>query len=172
MSSVSVASLFRLSAVRRGLLLFWALWLSVVAVTNVLNALVAAGDLPAGFAFSSGNWGWIGQTMNPLGVPLWLRAVMFAGVIVWEATAAVAFWVAFTRFRDRPLVGEPAAVAACVINLSLWAAFQILDEVFLAYEPEAVHRVIFGNMILTTAVLYLLPGAAARAEEASRNPTS
>ena len=90
-------SLFRLSAIRRGLLLFWALWLSVVTLTNVANALTALGSLPAGFVFSSGNWAWIGQTMNPLGV-------------------------------------------------------------FLAYGPEAAHRVIFGNMILTVVALQLLPG--------------
>jgi len=168
MRFATVAALFRLSAVRRGLLLFWALWLSVVVVTNVLNALVAVGGLPSGFAFSSGNWAWIGETMNPLRVPIWLQAVMFAGAVAWEAAAAVSFWIAFTRFRDRPLAGEPAAVAACVINLSLWAAFGILDEVFLAYTAEAVHRVIFGNMILTVVALQTLPGGAARAPEVGR----
>jgi hypothetical protein len=46
---------------------------------------------------------------------------------------------------------------ACGVNLALWAAFQVLDEVFLAYQPEGVHRVIFVNQILTLLMLYLLP---------------
>ena len=54
--------------IKRGLLLFWALWYSVVVTTNVLNALQALGILPASFKFVSGNWEWINQTMNPLGV--------------------------------------------------------------------------------------------------------
>ena len=49
------------------------------------------------------------------------------------------------------------ALVACGVNLALWAAFQVLDEVFLAYQPEGVHRVIFGNQILTLLMLYLLP---------------
>ena len=165
MKHVDVARLCRFSVIRRGLLLFWALWLSVVVVTNMLNALVTIRVLPAGFVFSSGNWAWIGQTMNPLGVPVLLQAVMFVGVIAWEAAAAIAFWVAFARFRDRPLAAETVAVAACILNLSLWAAFEILDEVFLAYNPEGVHRAIFANMILTTLALYVLPAGTATPSE-------
>ena len=49
------------------------------------------------------------------------------------------------------------ALVACGVNLALWAAFQVLDEVFLAYQPEGVHRVIFISQILTLLMLYLLP---------------
>lgn len=44
----------------------------------------------------------------------------------------------------QPAAGPGAAAAlACGVNLALWAAFQVLDEVFLASQPEGVHRVIF-----------------------------
>jgi hypothetical protein len=143
-----------LPLIKRTTLFFWAAWLSVVALTNVLNALQAVGWLPESFRFVSGNWGWINQVMDPLAVPRGLQAFLFGGVIVWEASAAVLFWRAGAAYRGRPLVEEPAALTACGVNLALWAAFQILDEVFLAYQPEAVHRVIFLNQLATIVLLY------------------
>jgi hypothetical protein len=148
-----------LAAVKRGLLAFWATWLSVVAATNVLDALRAAGALPLSFPFASGNWGWINQTMDPLAVPRGLQAALFAGAVAWEALAAGLFWRACRSYRDRPLEQEREAVAACGVSLALWAAFQVLDEVFLAYQPEAVHRAIFLNQIATVLLLGLLPAA-------------
>lgn len=147
---------FTFSTLKRGIILFWALWLTVVVVTNVLNALQALGVLPASFKFVSGNWQWINQTMDPLNVPRALQAFMFAGVIGWELLAAILFWRALADFRNRPLMQERVTLAACGVNLALWAAFQVLDEVFLAYQPEGVHRVIFGNQILTLLLLSML----------------
>ena len=95
---------------KRGLLLFWALWLVVVVTTNVLDALQALGILPESFKFVSGNWQWINQTMDPLGVPRAVQAFLFAGVIAWEALAAILFGWAFTSYRNRPLIQETATI--------------------------------------------------------------
>ena len=143
--------------IKRGLLLFWALWYSVVVTTNVLNALQALGILPASFKFVSGNWQWINQTMNPLGVPIAMQAFLFAGAIVWEMLCAILFFVAWARFRNRTLVEEKESLWACAVALVLWCAFQVLDEAFLAYDPESVHRVIFIETILTMMFLQLMP---------------
>ena len=143
--------------IKRGLLLFWALWHSVVVTTNVLNALQALGILPAGFKFVSGNWEWINHTMNPLGVPIALQAFLFAGVILWELLCATLFVVACARFRNRTLVEEKESLWACAAALALWCAFQVLDEAFLAYDAESVHRVIFIEAILTMIFLQLMP---------------
>jgi len=144
-----------MKSIGRLLLLFWALWLSVVSTTNILDALRAVETLPQSFRFASGNWGWINQVMNPLEVPRIVQAVMFAGVIAWETLAALLFWWAAFSYRGRSLAKERAGLWACGINLGLWAAFQVLDEVFLAYQPEAVHRVIFLNQLATLLVLEL-----------------
>src|SRR5579871_1448673 len=101
-----------LTLIKRGMLLFWAVWLSVVVATNLLDALKALGVPGPLSRFASGNWGWINQTMDPLGVPRALQAVMFAGAVGWEAAAAVLFWRAVKAYRGRPLAGEPAAVLA------------------------------------------------------------
>jgi hypothetical protein len=150
------------SGIQRTTLVFWAAWLSVVVATNVLDTLAAAGGLPDWLKFTSGNWRWINQVMDPLGVPRGLQAALFAGAIAWEAAAAGLFWWAAAAYRGRPLAREPAAVYACSVNLALWAAFQVLDEVFLAYQPEGVHRAIFLNQVATLLLLHLLPAAADR----------
>jgi hypothetical protein len=156
-----------LTAVNRAVLFFWATWLTLVAATNVLDALRAAGVLPVGFRFASGNWGWINQVMDPLGVPRGVQAALFLGAITWEALAAGLFWRAGAAYRGRPVADEPAAVRACGVNLALWAAFQVLDEVFLAYQPESVHRVIFLNQLATLVLLCLAPGAGPRPPDGS-----
>ncbi|HEX8202770.1 MAG TPA: hypothetical protein VF590_19995 [Isosphaeraceae bacterium] len=145
-----------LTVIKRTTLLFWAAWLSVVAATNVLDALVASGVLTGSFRFVSGNWRWINQVMDPLGVPRALQAALFAGAIAWEALGAALFWWAVAAYRGRPLAEERPAVYACGVNLGLWSAFQVLDEVVLAYQPEGVHRVIFVSQIATILLLHLL----------------
>lgn len=144
-----------IAAIKRGTLLFWAAWLSVVAATNVLDGLRALGGIGDAFKFVSGNWTWINQTMDPLGVPRMLQAFLFGGVIAWETAAALLFWRAFAAYRGRALAEERAAALACGVNLALWAAFQVLDEVFLAYQPEGVHRLIFVSQIATLLLLSL-----------------
>ncbi len=57
---------------------------------------------------------------------------------------------------------------ACGVNLALWAAFQVLDEVLIAYVPEGVHRVIFISQIATLLLLERLPD---ENERGSRGPS-
>lgn len=148
-----------MTGIKRILLVFWASWLTVVATTNIFDALKTIGMLPDSFRFVSGNWAWINQTMDPLDVSRGLQVFLFVGVIAWESVAAILFFWAALTFRGRPLSQEKATLWACGVNLALWAAFQVLDEVFLAYQPEAVHRAIFISQIATILALHLLPAA-------------
>jgi hypothetical protein len=145
-----------LLVIKRIVLVFWAAWLSVVVVTNVLNGLRAVEALPSSFKFVSGNWEWINQVMDPLGAPRGMQGTLFAGAIVWEALAAALFWWAVATYQGRRLTREKPTLYACGCNLALWAAFQVLDEVFLAYESERVHRMIFLNQIATLVLLHVL----------------
>jgi hypothetical protein len=136
----------------RGLLLFWALWLTIVALTNILDVLQAQRILSPEFKFVSGNGAWISQVMQPLAIPAGVQMFFYGGAILWEAIAAGLFWQAVGRYRGLSLAEEPAVILAFAVNLALWAAFQILDEVFLAYQPEGVHRSIFTNQLLTLLI--------------------
>jgi hypothetical protein len=146
-----------LTGIKRITLLFWAAWLSVVSATNVLDGLKSLDALPSTFKFVSGNWQWINQVMDPLDIPRGLQAALFAGAIAWEALAAMLFWRAVATYRGRPLAQEKPTIYACGVNLALWAAFQVLDEVFMAYEPEGVHRAIFISQIATLLLLQWPP---------------
>src|SRR5689334_7007311 len=86
---------------KRGLLLFWAVWLSVVFTTNTLDGCKALGWLDPNWPFASGNYHFLAETTARYGIPGWLNGLLFLGVIVWEGTAAVLFWLAGMRFRGR-----------------------------------------------------------------------
>jgi hypothetical protein len=146
----------------RTVLVFWAAWLSIVVTTNVLDGLAALGAVPETFRFASGNWRWINQVMDPLSVPRGLQAFCFVAAIIWEVVAAALFWWAVATYRGRPLSRERAALSACGVNLALWAAFQVLDEVIIAYQPEAVHRMIFLNQLATLLLLHCSASAGQR----------
>jgi hypothetical protein len=137
---------------KRGLLLFWAAWLSLVFLTNLLDGLKAAGLLPEGWSFASGNYRFVCETTARHGTPAWLNGVLFAGVVCWEGLAAVLFWLAGLRLRARGL-----RYAAFAAGLSLWAAFVLADEVFVAYLVEATHWRLFTAQLATLLAVELLP---------------
>src|SRR5436853_2754027 len=103
---------------KRGLLLFWAAWLSVVFTSNLLDGAKALGLLGESWAFASGNYAFLCQTTARYGTPAWANAVMFAGVIAWEGLAAGLFWRASWAFRGNG-TGRPALYAASAAGLSL-----------------------------------------------------
>jgi hypothetical protein len=136
----------------RGLLFYWAAWLTAVAATNILDLLQSWKVLSPEFKFVSGNGAWIAQVMQPLAIPAAVQTGFYLGAIIWESLAAILFWRAVRRYRGLSLSQESAVFLAFGVNLALWGAFQILDEVFLAYQPEAVHRTIFANQLLTILI--------------------
>jgi hypothetical protein len=136
---------------KRGLLLFWAAWLSLVVATNVLDGAKAAGLLGGSWAFASGNYAFLGQTTARYGTPGWVNGLLFAGVICWEGLAAVLFGLAWRTYRGRLLY--PAFAA----GLSLWAAFILADEVFVAYAVEGTHWRLFTAQLATLLAVELLP---------------
>ena len=161
-----------MSFLRRGILFFWAAWFTVVVATNVLDALLALGVVPVSFKFVSGNWRWINRVMDPLDVPRGVQGFLFLGAMGWEGLAALLYWRALVRDRGRPLIQEVATLWACVVSLALWAAFQVLDEVFLAYQTEDVHRSIFVSQAATIVLLLLLPASSSRAMASPSDPTT
>src|SRR5262245_32819370 len=80
-----------LLALKPRLLLIWAAWFTVVFATNVCDGLTAAGFLPSSWSFASGNFRFVSDTTARYGVPNWLNAVLFIGVIGWEGIAALLF---------------------------------------------------------------------------------
>jgi hypothetical protein len=137
---------------KRGLLLFWAVWLTVVFATNLADAAKALGLLVPSWPFASGNYRFLCETTSRYGTPAWLNGVLFASVVCWEGAAALLFWRAAWHFQAR------AVYAAYAAGLGLWAAFLVADEVCIAYAVEGTHLRLFTAQLATLLAVELLPG--------------
>jgi hypothetical protein len=141
---------------KRLLLLFWAVWFTVVFLSNLASAGKALGLLDSSWAFASGNWKLILETTVRNSVPTALNAILFAGVIIWEGIAAVLFWRVGCRFRGRGL-GRKGVYLAFTTSLTLWAAFLVADEVCIAYAVAGTHLRLFVAHLVTLLAVELLP---------------
>lgn len=136
---------------KSGILLFWALYFSLVTLTNLLDALRAIGALPQGWTLASGNYALLVKVTAVHGTPTVIAGVLFLGVIAWEALAAGFFWRAWaTRVRRVTHI-------AFTLGLALWAAFVLADELFVAYTLGPTHLRLFGLQLLCLIGLRLLP---------------
>lgn len=144
-----------IATLKRGLVFFWAAWLSIVFLTNLCELLIQLGLLPESWAFASGNYGFMLATTARYTPPDTLVMVLFVGVVVWEGLAALLLWRAFGGYRGGH--GWPVLVTAFAVSLALWAAFMLADELLMAYDVEATHMRIFTAQLVTLGVLRLLP---------------
>lgn len=146
---------------KRGLILFWAVWLSLVVVTNACDGLQALGVLPATFRFASGNYQAIVEVLVAAGASSRFAGMLFGAVICWEALAAGMYWRAGATFAAESAVArQPRVVMAFAVGLGLWGAFQIACEALpspLAYKFEGTHRLLFTATLATLLAVVLLP---------------
>ncbi len=132
----------------------WAIWLSLVTIMNICEALVALKVLPANFKFASSNWSLMLNVCGVYNTPRAIVALMFAAVIVWEAAATMLLWLAaFTR--DMPLTD-----AGFGLLVALWGGFLIMSQFFRSFVvnpaiPEA-HRSIYGVCLLSWVAMHVL----------------
>lgn len=141
---------------KRSLLLFWTVWLTVVLLSNLADAGKAAGLLGESWAFASGNFAVIKETTARYAIPDLVNALLFAGVIIWQALATILFWWAVWPFRGRQSGGR-ILYLAFTTSLLLWGAFLIADEVFIAYPLESTHFRLFVAQLVTLLAIELLP---------------
>ncbi|MGL4611741.1 MAG: hypothetical protein ACRCYY_19030 [Trueperaceae bacterium] len=138
---------------KQGILLLWAIWLSMVTVMNIIEALKAAKLLPSSVK-ASANWTLMLRITDVYKTPIWINAVMFAGVIVWEAVASVLLWSAFfTRNID-------TATTSLILCIALWGAFILVNQFFLVFNTEpavaTVHRDLFVVFVVSLLAIRLL----------------
>jgi hypothetical protein len=141
-------------ALKIGLLSFWTLWLTAVFITNVFEALKTWGLLPKDWPWASGNYAMI-KSAVPL--PTWTTKLLFLGVVLWQATGVVLFWVALYRFTTAGSEALAEVSAAFGTTLGLWAAFMISDEIFRIYQYQTTHLLLFVSQLLSLLAIVLLP---------------
>lgn len=141
-----------LLALRLGLLSFWALWLTLVFLTNACEGLKLLGRLPEGWKFVSRNYEEIREAVSVYSLPGWLPGLLFAGVIAWQAVAAALMWRAAFTYAH---YGIAATLTSFAASLGLFAAFMLADEAFKAYNHQSSHLLILIAQLVTLLALLM-----------------
>ena len=159
MNEVSPVNI-KLAALKRGLLFFWAVWFSFVCLSNVLDGLKQLDVLPATWTYTSGNFALVLSVVQARGTPVWIAAMLFAGVMLWEGLCAGLFWRAALGFRGDG-ASRALAITAFASSVALWAAFCVTVEAFIAFEKisEGVFQTLLGTNLLSLLAVCLLPDA-------------
>ena len=142
--------------IRAGLLLFWALYFSIIWLSNTTDALKALDLLPPNWRFVSGNFSLVSKVVGIYGSPVWLAGLMFAGVLIWEGAGAILFWKALASTIRKTNSSRAAIYRAFSITIGLWATFIFSDEVFLAYEFPGLSSTFFSLLIAELASFILI----------------
>lgn len=119
---------------KRGILLFWSVWLSVVFASNLADGLQQAHVLPASFKFVSGNLSAIDAAISIYVSSKAIANVLFGLVILIELTGALLFWRAFFDRQSVAAGVHAKLIPPFLVTGGLFAGFLIADEVLIAYE--------------------------------------
>lgn len=147
-----------LSILKLGLIFFWASWLTLTFVTNVLDGLKVLKMLPEEWKFASGNYAAIARATSSYSFPDWLNGLLFMGATLWEGLASSLFWVSFLVYLRSGFTDLSHATTAFAFSLALWAAMILADEIFKAYRLVRTHMIIFACQGITLLLIYALPG--------------
>jgi hypothetical protein len=152
-SSATMLSRLRFSTLQCGLVLFWAIWLTLITLTNVTDAMRHLGLLAENISWASYNYSMVAETLGKQGIPSFVAVILFAIVIAWEGLASALLWRAWQVMR-RGGDGLSAEVTqAFVVSLALWAAFLIMTEAMVSYETAATHKTTLIAQLATLLVL-------------------
>jgi hypothetical protein len=140
---------------KRLLLGFWAMFFSLVALTNLVDLLDALGAIDWRF-LNSGNYDYLRSVVDVYDVGPAVTKAMLAGALLVELVAAVLFWHALLRLGRGGRGLRSSLVAVCV-GTGVWTAFVFMTEFFTAYDSESVFRELMAIMIGTGLALVLVP---------------
>jgi hypothetical protein len=144
-------------ALKRGVLLYWSLWFSMVLATSVVHGLKTLGILGEGWDFSFGEYKLISSWIWVYGAPAGVHGALLAGVVASEAVVTVLFWRAFSKFHGLKNSDRRSLAAAFLLALALFAAFTGADQTSSTYLYEGTHLRIFGALAVCLVGVYLLP---------------
>ncbi len=140
---------------RRLVLAFWAMYFSMVAITNAVDLLGELGAVHWTF-LNSGNFDYMRSIVKVYDVGATPTKLLLAGALAVEIAGAVLFWRALLRPRTR------VALQAVCWSVAVWIAFTFMTELFLAYTSESPFRELLLLAIGTGLVIALVPEDAGR----------
>jgi hypothetical protein len=140
---------------KRLLVGFWAMFFSLVALTNLVDLLDTLGAFDWRF-LDSGNYEYLRSVVDVYGVGPAVTKALLAGAFAVELVAAVLFWRALLRLGRGERALREAFVAVC-FGTGVWVAFVFMTEFFTAYDSESVFRELLAIMVGTALALVLVP---------------
>lgn len=146
-----------LVAIKRGLLLYWSLWFTIVFGSNGIDSLKALGVLDKGWKLAGGGFTLVSPPAAIYGVPARASVVLLACLLVWEGVSAVAFWRAFGKFRGLRNADARALVIAFMLAISLFAILLLADRFFGGQLYMPTHLKILTALLASCLVVYFLP---------------
>lgn len=146
-----------IKSIKQSIFVFWALWFSVVFLTNFSDALKALYLLPNTWLFSSGNWPFMKQVTAVYHTSLWMQAIIFSLILIGKIVVIFAFLKAFCSVLHKKSHVNNSVNIAFAIGLGFWAMFLIGDEIFVAYTIETNHQNLTNLMLLSALFYYCIP---------------
>ncbi len=143
--------------ITKGIILFWAIWSLLVALSDTVNLLQHIHLLSPNWAYSSGNYDLITQLFSiykinhqPLFLMLYFIIIVFAWIITFF------FWrAALTSKKNLQYYLQRCYIAFLMI-FAIDACFVIADEIFIQYTLEHGHIDRLNFKLITFLVFFIL----------------
>lgn len=140
-----------------GIILFWTLWSSLVALTDTINFFQALRWLPTEWAFSSNNYALVAKSVNVYATPgSLLPLTLFFLIVIWTWVIAWLFWRALFAYQVDKVSYLQKCYVAFLACFSIEALFILADEIFIQYDFEHGHMDRLGFKLITFLVFWML----------------
>jgi hypothetical protein len=140
---------------RRLVLFFWAMYFSMVAITNTIDFLGEL-DLFEWTFLNSQNFQYLESVVKVYDVGSLLTKLMLLGALTIEIVGAVLFWRALKAI-GRGATGRRPVYEALCWGVAVWTAFVFMTEFFVAYTAEAPFRELLMIMLASAIAVTVIP---------------
>lgn len=134
------------------IVLFWTLYFSFVAVTNLIDGLQTIKLVSKSWKFTSGNFNLIAEKVSIYGTPIWVVAILFFGIIIWGSFNTILLWRAFFNIQKKTY--EPPLFQAFFTSIGYFVALTIASELFLIYEFTDKYIMIVTSLLVSLYVCH------------------
>src|ERR1700743_2336691 len=140
---------------KRLVLVVGAVYLTMVAVTNVIDFIASAGHFHWVF-LNSGNAAFIASIVKVYSWPVWTIDGIVLMAALGEGFGAFLFVRALLRFRGGS-TGLRAVWTALIWNIMVWLGFIAGTEFFVAYTSESPFRELMVIALLMPVIIAVVP---------------
>lgn len=136
-------------------LAFGAVYLAMVALTNLVNVISQVSGSRWAF-LNSQNADYIATIVKVYAWPGWFDELAVVGAAGIEGIGAALFVRALWRYRGGG-VGQSSVYLALTWNIGVWFAFIVGTEFFVAYPSESPFRELLALGLLMTVMMAVVP---------------